>query len=190
MRRIFKKAVRRKCCHMYKYLLSDFHGTIVDANSAWIKAYEILGAKNMDDVIRRVYQKERRKNIADDYNLNYDEVVETYRQNLHIRPEVVKLLHNIPGSQNIIIVSNAHKDKLYKDIKQVEKEHDLNICDVFCKEDGCKKEQSLYPIIIAKYHIKNAYMVGNDIREDFCLNSIITNIFIPYKKTLLYNDKL
>lgn len=187
---MFKKAVRKRYWPMYKYLLSDFHGTIVNANSAWITAYKLLGAKNMEDVIRRVYQKEHRKKIADDYNLIYDDVVNLYRQNLNIRPEIIRLIQSLPGSERIIIVSNAHKDRLYKDIKQVENKHNLNICDVFAKEDGSKKDQSLYPTIINKYHIQATYMVGNDIREDFCTNPIITNIFIPYKKTLLYNDKL
>ncbi len=175
---------------MYNYLLADFHGTIVDANTAWIKAYETAGAENMADIVQRVYKKVHRKTIADDYNLDYDNIISLYRANLHIRPEIVALIKQIPGSDNIIIVSNSKREKLLKDIKQVENEHNLHICDIFCKEDGNKKDQSVYDIIIKKYDIKAAYMIGNDIREDFCANPAITNIFVPYKNTLIYNRLL
>lgn len=175
---------------MYKYLLSDFHGTIVDSNAAWITAYKNLGAENIEDVTQRVFKKENRKLIAQDYSLDYDTVVVEYRKNLHIRMEVVDLMRSLPGFDNIIIVSNARKDKLLKDIKQVESELNLNICAVYGKEDGSKNDQSIFENILKKHNIEAAYMIGNDIREDFCKLDNIINIFMPYKNTLIFNDKL
>ena len=175
---------------MYKYLLSDFHGTIVDSNTAWITAYKNLGAENIKDITQRVFKKEHRKLIAQDYLLDYDAVVTEYRKNLHIRKEVVALIQTLPGFDNIIIVSNAGKDKLLKDIEQVKPELNLNICAVYGKEDGRKNDQSIFENILKKHDIEAAYMIGNDIREDFCKLDNIINIFVPYKNTLIFNDKL
>lgn len=174
----------------YQYLLADFHGTIVDSNAAWIKAYLDLGATDTEYVTRHVFQKEKRSVIAEKFGIDYEKLKLKYRENLHIRHEVVNIIKSLPGSQNIIIISNSSKAKLLKDMKKVKNEHMLNIIDVYSKEDGNKQDIKFVKKILNKYNIDRIYMIGNDIREDFSQCEEITNIIVPYKKTILYNKIL
>ena len=173
-----------------KFLLTDFHGTIVDSNSAWIKAYLNLGVKNIEDITTQVYQKQSREKLALYYNIDYSLLLDEYRKNLHVRPDVISLIHAIHGNDNIIILSNSSKEKLYKDIEQVQAEHDLKFSFVYSKEDGNKNDALFIDELCSKHNITKAYMLGNDIREDLVINDNITNIFIPYKQSILLNKNI
>ena len=174
----------------YQYLLADFHGTIVDSNTAWIRAYLDLGATDIEYVTRLVFQKEKRSIIAEKFGIDYEKLKLKYRENLHIRYEVVEIIKSLPGSQNIIIISNSSREKLLKDMEKIKNEHTLNIIDIYSKEDGNKRDIKFVKKILNKYNINRTYMIGNDIREDFSQCEKITNIIVPYKKTIFYNKSL
>ena len=55
-------------------VLCDFHGTLVDANKAWIKAFETYGIPDINQVITDVYHKVNRKIICHRYGIDYEEI--------------------------------------------------------------------------------------------------------------------
>ncbi len=175
---------------MFKFLLSDFHGTIVDSNNAWLKAFYELRCNNLDLIKQLIYQKKSRKQIAIDNNIDYNLLLQTYRKNLTIRYDVVNLINKIHGNKNIIILSNSSREKLLLDIKQIKDLHNLEFSYIYTSINNTKNDINFLKKIINKHNIKKAYMIGNDIREDFINLNEIINIFIPYKETIIFNEKI
>ncbi|MBR3511205.1 MAG: hypothetical protein IKN73_04045 [Alphaproteobacteria bacterium] len=171
-------------------VLCDFHGTLVDANHAWIKAFETYDIPDINQVITDVYHKVNRKIICNKYGINYEEIKNKYIYFLEVRYEIVNLVKLLSGNTGIIIVSNSSRERLLRDIDFVKPNLDLNILEILSKENGNKNDPDYINQVLDRYNYRSAYLVGNDIREDFNPSLRITNIFVPYKNTILMNKTL
>lgn len=167
--------------------LCDFHGTIVDANNAWINAFCYFKPDNKDTIIDLIYNKTSRKQIAKMFDLNYTDIVIKYREKLTIRWPVMEIIKKISNNNEIIILSNASKERLWLDINKITPQLQMKILQVYSKEDGNKKDPKFIEQILDKFGFEGAYMIGNDIEQDFNPSKRITNIFVPYKETILRN---
>lgn len=171
-------------------VLCDFHGTLVDANKAWIKAFETYGIPDMNQVITDVYHKVNRKIICHRYGIDYEEIKNQYTYFLEVRYEIVNLVKLLSNNAGIIIVSNSSRERLLRDVDFVKPNLDLNILEILSKENGNKSDPDYINRVLDKYNYKSAYLIGNDIREDFNSSHRITNIFVPYKNTIIMNKSL
>jgi len=171
-------------------VLCDFHGTLVDANKAWADAFASCKLSNLDEIIDLIYKKVNRKIICADFGLDYDDIKNKYVNYLVPRDDVVNLVKKLSYDNTIIIISNSSRVRLMRDINQVKEQLGLNIIAVYSKEDGNKNDALYIENILDKHHFDHAYIVGNDIREDFNPSAKITNIFVPYKNTILLNKSL
>jgi hypothetical protein len=171
-------------------ILCDFHGTLVDANAAWISAFESFGIKTIDNVFSQVYKKTNRKIICSDLGLDYTEVTNRYRDHLEIRKPIVDFIKKLSTNNEIIIISNSSRNRLMLDIEKVHDALGFNITDIFSKENGNKNDIGYIESILDSKGFKSAYIIGNDIREDFNPSNRIINIFVPYKDTILLNESL
>ena len=162
---------------MKKVLLVDFHGTIVDANLAWYRAYCASCPDKSEYIWNRLSAKDSRKEIAQSLGLNYDDVIKIYRQNLAVRDDVIKMIHglNLP----IIIVSNASLERLMADINTVQSQHNLTFLKIYSKENGKKPDVEYIERIIAENGFDGAYMIDNDIDEGVIKSPKVTNILVP-----------
>ena len=105
-------------------VLCDFHGTLVDANKAWIKAFETYDIPDINQVITDVYHKVNRKIICRRYGIDYEEIKNKYTSFLEIRYEIVNLVKLLSNNTGIIIVSNSSRERLLNDINFVK----ANLC--------------------------------------------------------------
>lgn len=171
-------------------VLCDFHGTLVDANKAWIKAFETYDIPDINQVITDVYHKVNRKIICRRYGIDYEEIKNKYTSFLEIRYEIVNLVRLLSNNTGIIIVSNSSRERLLKDINFVKANLNLEIREILSKDNGNKNDPDYINQVLDRYNYKSAYLIGNDIREDFNPSPRITNIFVPYKNTILMNKTL
>lgn len=162
---------------MKKLILADFHGTIVDANAAWYKAYCHLCPKKSEIIWQKIKAKEHRQGIADFLGVDYNQVVALYRDFLTVREDIIKLIEglNLP----IIIISNSSKERLMLDIDRVKNQHNLVFEKVYSGSDGKKPDIKYVENIIRENGYETAYMIGNDINEDFIKSPIISNVLVP-----------
>jgi len=170
--------------------LCDFHGTIVDANTAWINAFCYFVPNYEDTITDLVYKKTDRKKMANMFNLDYADIVIKYREKLTVRRPVMEIIKKISTNNEIIIISNASKERIWLDIDKVQTQLDIKILHVYSKEDGNKNDPKFIEYILDKHGFGTAYMIGNDIRQDFNPSKRIMNIFVPYKETILRNRTL
>lgn len=162
---------------MKKLILADFHGTIVDANAAWHKAYCCLCPTQSDLIREKIIAKENRSEIAKALGLDYQEVIRLYRSFLSVRHEVIQIIKGL--DLPIIIISNASKERLLLDIESVKGQHDLKFDKVYSGEDGKKPDTEYIERVIKENEYEFAYMIGNDAVEDFVKSPLVTNILVP-----------
>lgn len=162
---------------MKKLILADFHGTIVDANLAWYKAYCCLCPEKSDIIWQKIKAKEHRQEIANYIGVDYTRVIELYRNFLTVRQDIIKLIKglNLP----VIIISNSSRDRLMLDIEKTQNQHDLEFEKIYSGLDGKKPDVEYIERIILENGYESAYMIGNDINEDFIKSPIVTNILVP-----------
>ena len=79
---------------------------------------------------------------------------------------------------------------MLRDVDFVKSNLNLNILEILSKENGDKSDPDYINQVLDKYNYKSAYLIGNDIREDFNSSHRITNIFVPYKNTIIMNKSL
>jgi HAD superfamily hydrolase (TIGR01549 family) len=160
-----------------KLILVDFHGTIVDANAAWYKAYCHLCPEKSEIIWQKIKAKEHRQEIADFLGVDYNQVIALYRDFLTVREDIIKLIKglNLP----IIIISNSSKERLMLDIDQVKNQHNLVFEKVYSGSDGKKPDIKYVENIIRENGYETAYMIGNDLNEDFIKSPIISNVLVP-----------
>lgn len=162
---------------MKKLILADFHGTIVDANKAWLKAYCLLCPGKSEIIWQKIKAKEHRQEIANFLGVDYNQVIALYRENLTVRQDIIRLIKglNLP----IIIISNSSRERLILDIEQVQNQHDLIFERIYSGSDGKKPDAKYVENIVKENGYKAAYMIGNDLNEDFIKSPIITNVLVP-----------
>lgn len=162
---------------MKKLILADFHGTIVDANKAWHKAYCHLCPDKSEIIWQNIKAKEHRQEIANFLGVDYNQVIALYREFLTVRDDIIKLIKglNLP----IIVISNSSKERLMLDINQVKNQHDLVFEKVYSGSDGKKPDTEYVENIIRENGYDTAYMIGNDLNEDFIKSPLISNVLVP-----------
>ena len=119
-----------------------------------------------------------------------EEIKNQYTYFLEVRYEIVNLVKLLSNNMGIIIVSNSSRERLLRDVDFVKSNLNLNILEILSKENGNKSDPDYINRVLDKYNYKSAYLIGNDIREDFNSSHRITNIFAPYKNTIIMNKSL
>ena len=149
----------------------------MDANAAWHQAYCSLCPEKSEIIWKKIKAKEHRQEIANFLNVDYNRVIELYRDFLTVRPDIIKLIKGL--DLPIIIISNSNKERLLLDIKRVQTQHDLTFERIYSGSDGKKPDAEYVERIIKENGYETAYMIGNDLKEDFIQSSIVTNILVP-----------
>lgn len=149
----------------------------MDANKAWHKAYCHLCPDKSEIIWQKIKAKEHRQEIANFLGVDYNQVIALYREFLTVRDDIIKLIKglNLP----IIVISNSSKERLMLDINQVKNQHDLVFEKVYSGSDGKKPDTEYVENIIRENGYDTAYMIGNDLNEDFIKSPLISNVLVP-----------
>ena len=149
----------------------------MDANKAWHKAYCHLCPEKSEIIWQKIKAKEHRQEIANFLGVDYNQVIALYREFLTVRDDIIKLIKglNLP----IIVISNSSKERLMLDINQVKNQHDLVFEKVYSGSDGKKPDTEYVENIIRENGYDTAYMIGNDLNEDFIKSPLISNVLVP-----------
>lgn len=155
----------------------DFHDTIVDSSKAWLKAYKYYCSKKEYRKISFLYKKGySRKKLANMVNIDYYLIENKYREYLKTKRIITWLLYYCINKYDVIIISNASRKRILKDLEKVK----IN-CDqikLYTKENGHKPEIKYINNIIKDNNIDEVIMIGNDKFEDNFKQKKINTVII------------
>lgn len=143
----------------------DLHGTIVNSDEAWKSAIIKVAPSKLRDVILNAYNSGVSKRcICTLYNINFSLLEEEYRRCLSCNDKVVQLIKLIFKKQEIILISNGNKERVYKDLQKFGLVNYFS--KIYTKEDGDKTDKNYIDHIIKSNNIDLLVYIGNNWEED------------------------
>lgn len=161
----------------------DLHGTLLNSNKAWEDALIEFDPEKKDFYHQAIMDKKNRKELAQIAGVSFETLSERYYSLVKIREEVFSIALELNKNHPCIIVSNAPKFRVERDIKKL---RELNLLRVYSGEDGKKPEKDYLERILKEMNWEQAYLIGNDIQEDLSLSNRITSIIFPNKPLAHY----
>lgn len=162
---------------MNKGLMLDLHGTLLYSNLAWALAYESFDKTKGSFYREEIDKKRSRHELAEIAGVRYEEIINKYRTFLKPRFEVIDFIVrlNLPK----VIVSNSQRDKVIKDLEYIP---NLNFQEIYTIENGTKPEFKYLENILNEQNWDFAYLIGNDVKEDYSKHPKVISIIVPQPK--------
>lgn len=157
-------------------LMVDLHGTLLDSNYAWSKAFQKFDPKRMDYYSHALCNKVSRKELANIAGVPFEQIKAEYRKNLRPREEILAIVNILKKSFELVIVTNSKRNDALLDLEYLP---NLNYKAIFTKEDGCKPDMEYLNSIIEQLNWEFAYLIGNDICEDCVDMKNVCSILVP-----------
>ncbi len=162
---------------MKKGLMVDLHGTLLYSNLAWALAYESFDGTRGEFYRQEIEKKRNRHELAQYAGIAYELLLDRYELFLTPRVDVIEFIKN----QNLpmVIVSNAQKKRVVRDLTRVS---GLAFDRIYSQENGIKPASEYLESILKENEWDFAYLVGNDVSEDYSENSKVLSIILPQPK--------
>jgi len=171
-------------------ICSDLHNTLLFSNKAWIDAFSSFINIPLNDIAKKVYQKQSRKQMAIQYNIDYHQVLEKYHTLVEPNTPLLKLL-NVLNSLGIkiIVVSSASAEKVEKDYKKIEQ-----FCPIeayYNRDSFDKKNYDSWNNLRLQHNVEHILYIGNDYEEDIINHPFVSSLIVGhFLKELIDNNIL
>lgn len=144
----------------------DCHNTLINSNEAWVKAFvEYVGIEYEDEITKKLYGKNKRREIAKNYNIKFEVIEEAANKYMCRNDVLIKILYDLKKQGNLLfVVSNAPRKRVIADLQNV------NIKNLFEKiytgDDGGKQNNDIFNMVLEYYKLDYGFFVGNEEYED------------------------
>lgn len=163
----------------------DLHNTIVESNSAWLKAFILHNNNNTDKsyIEFLIYNKVSRKKIASEIEADYDEVLSDYHRFVKADAKMVALIRELYGKFPLYLISSSSKEKVMRDLESWNgKQYFLEI---YTKETFCKNKEMDWNKLLDELNVDLLIYLGNDFEEDIIeCNRVLSLISGEFLKSL------
>ncbi len=144
----------------------DMHGTLINSNVAFLEAFMKLNPRtNRKQLEKRIYLKESRHKIANEYGLNYQKVISEYGKCSRINRKLVILLrHMIDFNIPVVVITSASRKRY-----AIDKRYILNYIKPAKFIQGVKKSKrtkSFWSRLKKMFGTNLILYIGNDPEED------------------------
>lgn len=154
----------------------DLHNTLLLSNEAWINAIMSFNSKlDKKEVTKRIYDKESRKKLALEYNIDYNQLLDKYHSICLPNFPLISFINELKHQGfKIFIISSASKEKVHKDLLNLNKM--IQFTEVYTKENFNKRKSEDWDAIIDCNDTKMMVYIGNDYDEDIIDNKRVLSI--------------
>ena len=166
-------------------IISDLHGTLVNSNQAWIRAFDKVNPGYLEHYTQQIFHKRNRKDLASELNFDFEEIEAIYHSFVTPREDVIYAVNLLASNKPIIIVSNAPYNRVTRDLQVLA--HKIDIAEIFTSDTipNLKTVSGLHKILDTR-NVLSGYYVGNDIEEDLIRSKRITPLLFPDKDKEYY----
>ncbi|MBU2616025.1 MAG: hypothetical protein KKC19_02885 [Nanoarchaeota archaeon] len=162
-------------------LMVDLHGTLLESNQAWAKALESIDPDRSEFYRQQIQLKRSRHELAEIAGVSFDDLQSAYRRFLFPRDEVIGIIRSLSDIYPMVLVTNAERNRVLDDLEHLQ---NLPFLRVYTREDGKKPNPIYLQRILDEQGWGEAFLIGNDLTEDYSENKKITSIIIPQRKLI------
>jgi hypothetical protein len=157
-------------------VMLDVHGTLLNANTAWVAALSEVDPARAAYFSNAVRGGRSRYELADELGVQFEQLLRRYRALLTPRRDVLALALSLTAAYPSVIVSNAPRSRLLPDLEVVS---ELRVCRVYSIEDGTKPQSEYLERILQHQRWRRAILIGNDPVEDRSAHPRVRSVIIP-----------
>lgn len=156
-------------------LLFDLHDTLVNSREAWLSGLIQLQPFRDKAELEMLYDTLKRKEICKLLNINYEEWLKLYQDNISVKPIMVELLNIVSKKFKCYIVSNASFERVHYDCRLVGEHYFQKI---YSKEDGKKPNAEYIKSILFDNKLDYGILIGDNYQEDYTLLPTVQSVII------------
>lgn len=160
-------------------LLVDLHGTLLESNLAWARALESIDPKKSGFYREQIQFKRSRHELAQIAGVSFDSLLNVYRKYLLPRDPIVALFRTLSCEYPSVLVSNCQRDRVLADLHYLPT---LSFKKIYTIEEGKKPERIYLQRILDDQGWDKAFLLGNDLIEDYSENENVTSIICPQRR--------
>lgn len=165
----------------------DLHNTLLLSNDAWISAFMTLDS-TIDEkrISKEIYNKKSRKELANLYGINYDDLLNMYHNLCLINEKLVLFIKSLQEKEfQIVLISSSNKEKVNNDLKSISKY--IVFDEIYTKEKFKKNNKNDWDKLLEKYNADFLVYFGNDYDEDIIHHDKVISILSGHFFTELKN---
>lgn len=154
----------------------DLHNTLLLSNDAWISAFlKFDPTIDKNNLTKAIYNKKSRKELANLYGINYENLLSEYHSLCSINQELVLFIKSLQENDfKVLLISSSNKEKVNNDLKNISKY--ITFDEVYTKENFKKSNIKDWDKLLEKYKADFMVYIGNDYDEDIINNDKVISI--------------
>lgn len=168
---------------MVNGLMVDLHGTLLRSNEAWIDALSEFDPSRREFYTNQVNSKRSRHELAAIAGTDFETVDNCYYEKLRPREDILELVKLLNSKYPSVLVSNAQEYRVLRDLKRLP---DLSFLRIFTAKNGSKLNKDYLETILTEMNWDKAFLIGNDLEEDFVESPLIIPLLVPDKRKCYY----
>ena len=145
-------------------LLFDLHDTLVNSREAWLLGLIQLQPFRDKAELEMLYDTIKRKELCKLLDINYEEWLKHYQDNVTVKPIMIKLLDIVSTQFKCFIVSNASFSRVHYDCRLVGEHYFKKI---YSKENGIKPDAKYLKSILTENQLDYGILIGDNYQEDY-----------------------
>ena len=140
----------------------DLHNTLLLSNDAWISAFLKLNPTIDRNILsREIYNKKSRKELANLYKINYDDLLSVYYSLCSINEKLVLFIKSLQENNfKILLISSSNNKKVNNDLKNISKY--ILFDEIYTRENFKKGNASDWDKLLEKHKADFMIYIGND----------------------------
>ena len=154
----------------------DLHNTLLLSNDAWINAFlKFEPSIDKDSLTKDIYNKKSRKELANLYRIDYEELLSEYHNLCSINKKLVLFIKQLQEKKfKVLLISSSNKEKVNTDLKKISKY--IIFDEIYTKENFKKNNAKNWDELLKKYKADFLVYIGNDYDEDIINNNKVISI--------------